>query len=204
MERLKGSVIDTTYRDINLILGGWSLGQQCMVYQFAKIEHARLNYIECNQKELCTELYSGAKDAMKKDGNCIQGIGKTMVLPSSFTGGDRYMHQQYLDSIDLYQRFGHPHVFMTMTTNPNWVEIQDNLVNGESPIDRPDLVARVFKLKKQQLLRDLGTKMIFGKILAQTHSIEFQKQGYPHAHIIIWLDRKNLKHMDAETLDKMI
>ena len=68
MERLKGSVIDTTYRDINLILGGWSLGQQCMVYQFAKIEHARLNYIECNQKELCTELYSGAKDAMKKDG----------------------------------------------------------------------------------------------------------------------------------------
>ena len=141
---------------------------------------------------------------MKKDGHCLQGTGKKVVLSSSFTSGDMYMHQQYLDSIALYQRFGHPHVFMTMTTNPNWVEIQDKLVNGESPLDRPALVARVFKLKKQQLIRDLGTEMRFGKLLARTHSIEFQKRGYLHAHIIIWLDREYLKHMDAVTLDKII
>ena len=110
---------------------------------------SRINYIECNQKELWAELYSGAKDAMKKDGICLQGIGKKVVLPSSFAGGDRYMHQQYLDSIAFYQRFGRRHVFITMSTNPNPVEIQDNLVNGESPLDRPDLVARVFKLKRQ-------------------------------------------------------
>jgi hypothetical protein len=46
--------------------------------------------------------------------------------------------------------------------------------------------------------------MIFGKLLALTHSIEFQKRGYPHAHIIIWLDCGNLKHVDAVTLNKMI
>ena len=100
------------------------------------------------------------------------------------------MHQQYLDSIALYQRFGHPHLFITMTCNPNWPEIQSNLKPGETALDRTEMVSRVFKQKKQQLIRDLGSEMIFGKLLARTHSIEFQKRGFPHAHIIIWLDRQ--------------
>ena len=83
---------------------------------------------------------------MKSDG--LGKVGKKVVLPSSFTGGDRYMHQQYLDSIALYQRFGRPRFFNTVTTHPNWIEIQENLVNGESPLDRQDLISRVFKLKK--------------------------------------------------------
>ena len=107
---------------------------------------------------MCAEVYSGAKDAMKKsegDGN-VRNVGKRVILPSSFIGGDRYMHQEYLDSIGLYQCYGHPHGFATMTCNPNWHEIQENLRDGETPLDRPDLVACVFKLKKQQLVRDIG------------------------------------------------
>lgn len=46
--------------------------------------------------------------------------------------------------------------------------------------------------------------MIFGKLLAQTHSIEFQKSGYLHTHISVWLDRDNLKHMDAELISMLI
>ena len=30
------------------------------------------------------------------------------------------MHQEYLDSISLYQGYGHPHGFTTITCNPNW------------------------------------------------------------------------------------
>ncbi len=112
------------------------------------------------------------------------------------------MHQQYLDSIGLYQRFGHPHLFITMTCNPDWSEIQENLRPGETALDRPEIVSRVFKLKKQQLIRDLSTEMIFGKLDARTHSIEFQKRGFPHAHIIIWLHDKN--HMSSEEIDKII
>jgi hypothetical protein len=78
-----------------------------MVDQFAKTELSRLNYIEYHQKELRAEIYSGAKDAMKSDG--LGKVGKKVVLPSSFTGGNRYMHRQYLHSIALYQRFGRPH-----------------------------------------------------------------------------------------------
>ena len=73
-----------------------------------------------------------------------------------------------------------------MTCNSNWREIQENLKDGETSLDRPDLVAHVFKLKKQQLIKDLGIVMMFGKMIARTHSIEFQKRGFPHMHIIFW------------------
>ena len=111
------------------------------------------------------------------------------------------MHQQYLDSIALYQRFGHAHYFITMTTNPNWTEIPENLVNGESSPDGLDLVSRVFKPKKQQLIKYLASEMIFGKLLARTHFIDFQKRGYPHVRIIVWLDMDCVRHLGPETID---
>ena len=86
-----------------------------------------------------------------------------------------------------------------MTCNPSWPEIQENLKHGETPLDRPDLVACGFKLKKQQLIRDLGIEMIFGKMIARTHSIEFQKRGFPHMRIIFCLEEGS--HMTPKELD---
>ena len=40
-----------------------------------------------------------------------------------------------------------PDLFITMTCNPHWDEIKTQL-NGASVQDRTDLVARVFKQKK--------------------------------------------------------
>ena len=66
-------------------------------------------------------MYSGLQDAMNRDDEGSTGV--KVILPSSFTGGDRYMHQQYLDSMALFQRFGRPHFFIPMTFNPDWLEI---------------------------------------------------------------------------------
>ena len=44
------------------------------------------------------------------------------------------------------------HLLITTTTNPSWPEIKDNLLPGQDPQDRPDIVARVFRLKVQKLL----------------------------------------------------
>jgi hypothetical protein len=201
MDQVKGPDADSE-RVVNPILYGRSLGQQFMVDQFAKVELSRLMYIENHQKELRAEIYSGAKDAMKSDGKGLSEVGKKVILPSSFTSGSRYMHQQYLDAIALYQRYGHPHLFITMTCNPFWPEIQENLKEGETALDRPDLVARVFKLKKQQLIKDLASEMIYGKLNARTHSIEFQKRGFPHMHIICWFAGRT--HLTEEELDRII
>ena len=94
----------------NPILRGRSLGQQYIVDQFAKSELGRCRYVELHQKELRAEVYNGAKDAMKSNAD-LSSVRKRVILPSSFTGGERYMHQQSLDFIALYQTFGHPHFF---------------------------------------------------------------------------------------------
>ena len=74
MERVKGDKSAGGKKVVNPILRGRSLRQQYMVDQFAKTDLSRLSYIECHQKELQAEIYSGAKDAMKSDG--LGKVGK--------------------------------------------------------------------------------------------------------------------------------
>ena len=57
----------------------------------------------------------------------------------------------------------------------------------QKPQDRPDLVARVFKLRKDQLIKDLTKHHIFGQCVAHLWVIELQKRRLPHAHILIIL-----------------
>ena len=64
-----------------------------------------------------------------------------------------------------------------------------------SPADRPDIVARVFRLKLKELCEELYKDGIFGVAVAHLHVVEFQKRGLPHAHILIILaERDRLEH----------
>ena len=58
---------------------------------------------------------------------------------------------------------------------------------GEKAQDRPDLVARVFKLKKDKLMKDIVFGKVLGRVPAYLWVIEFQKRGLPHAHILVIL-----------------
>ena len=78
-------------------------------------------------------------------------------------------------------------MFLTFTCNPKWQEITENLHDGEMPINRPDLLARVFKLKLKELLEDITVHHVLGKVVAKIHVIEFQKRGLPHCHLLIHL-----------------
>jgi hypothetical protein len=72
---------------------------------------------------------------------------------------------------------------ITMTCNPEWPEIVSQLRPGQTAADIPMVVARVFKARLDQLLQLLRTK--FGDVIYSIRVIEFQKRGFPHAHIII-------------------
>ncbi len=85
----------------------------------------------------------------------------------------------------LIRAHGFPDYFITMTANPKWPEITRELLHGQSAVDRPDLVARVFKLKLAELLKDLTERGVLGKHRAHTYVVEFQKRGLPHAHILL-------------------
>lgn len=113
------------------------------------------------------------------------------------------MHQIYQDSMAIAREFHKVDLFITMTCNPHWPEVTRELQPGQKPEDRPDLLARVFKMKKEALLDDIVKNGIFGRVVAYVYTIEFQKRGLPHMHALIWL-RDEDKIRTPEDVDSCI
>ena len=55
-----------------------------------------------------------------------------MILPASYIGGPRNMRQNFQDSMAVVRDKGKPDLFITMTCNPNWKEIKDQLLRSNS------------------------------------------------------------------------
>src|SRR6266436_9307868 len=104
----------------------------------------------------------------------------------SFSGGTRHMQQQLQDALAINCYFGGGDLFITMTANPSWPEITDALLEGQTTSDRPDLVVCVFHAKLKSLIKDFR-QGIMGDMAGYLYTIEYQKRGLPHAHIIIFL-----------------
>ncbi|PWZ32213.1 60S ribosomal protein L2, mitochondrial [Zea mays] len=147
----------------NPILHGKRLFQQFAVDTYIKIESSRLDFIRKNQDRLRADLYQGLVDSMLDGDIRAEKVGKRTVLSPSFIGGPRDMRRRYMDAMALVRKFGKPDIFLTMTCNPNWDEIRTELLLGQTPQDRPDLVVRVFHAKLQELKHRLTKHDILGK-----------------------------------------
>lgn len=66
--------------------------------------------------------------------------------------------------MSMVTRFGKPDLFLTMTSNPDWLEIRENLYQHQTASDRPDLVTRVFNMKLKELIHDVVVEKIFGAV----------------------------------------
>lgn len=97
------------------------------------------------------------------------------------------MNELYQDSMSIVREYGRPSLFITMTTNTQWDEIQVELLPGQTANDRPDVIVRVFSLKLRQLISEIKDSKIFGDLNGITWTVEFQKRGLPHAHILVFL-----------------
>lgn len=93
--------------------------------------------------------------------------GQSYILPSSFVGSARYMHQNFLDSLTICRNIGYPSIFLTMTCNPFWDEMKEMMkfLPTSNPEDYPDIIARVFKLKVEQMYDIVKNKSFFGKCI---------------------------------------
>lgn len=185
----------------NHILKCRQLFHQYIVDMYVKIETERLLYIRLNQTKLRSEEYIHLRDAVINDGNVNPSeLGKLIILPATFTGSPRHMHEYAQDALTYVRAYGRPDLFITFTCNPMWDEITELLLNGQSSSDRHDLSARVFKQKLKSLM-DLITKHhVFGETRCWMYSVEWQKRGLPHAHILIWLIEK----LPTDKIDKVI
>ena len=124
-------------------------------------------------------------------------------MPSSFNGSPISLKQNFLDSMTIVQKYGKPKLFITITCNPKWQEISQNLGDFKTAIDRPDIVAKVFNQEVEILLEDGNKKGIFGKCIAYTYVIEFQNRSLPHMHMLLFIDKDN-KVSNADCVDTII
>ncbi|CAH9118153.1 unnamed protein product, partial [Cuscuta epithymum] len=180
------------------------LFQQFIVDGYTLVESARLRYVRANQQQLRCEMYKGLNDAFLRGENDSRTQGKRIVLPPTFTGGARYMIQNYQDAMAICRWAGYPDLFITFTCNPRWPEI-DRFLNPKNlkSEDRPDVISRVFKIKLNGLIKDLRMNKAFGNVRGVVYTIEFQKRGLPHAHILLWLCSAD-KLPSPDDIDKVI
>ena len=68
------------------------------------------------------------------------------------------MIQRFQDAMSLVQKIEKLNLFIIMTCNPGWEEIQNELLPAQTAQDHPDLLARVFKLKFEELKDDIVVK----------------------------------------------
>ncbi|XP_042939420.1 uncharacterized protein LOC122274451 [Carya illinoinensis] len=187
----------------SILLVSGRLLQQFVVDMYIKIETSRLDYFRSNQQHIRSELYQGIVDSISVGETNASRIGKRIILPSSFIGGPRDMQKRYMEAMTLVQRYGKPDIFLTITCNPNWKEISAELKPHEETQNRPDLIARVFKAKLEELKDQLFKWEIFGKVSAYVYVIEHQKRGLPHAHFLIIL-RRDWKLYAPESFDQIV
>jgi hypothetical protein len=173
----------------NHILKCRQLFHQYIVDMYAKIETERLLFVRLNQTKLRSEQYVHLRDAFVNDGN-TNNVGTLTILPSSYTGSPRHMHEYAQDAIVYVRLYGRPDLFITFTCNPAWDDIQQLLLPGQSPVDRHDITARVFRQKLKSLINFIVHLKVFGSVRCWMYSVEWQKRGLPHAHILIWLYNK--------------
>jgi hypothetical protein len=171
---------------------GAALFQQFIVDIWLSVEMHRLEYYYYNQHKLRADLYDTARRELLGDRN-VATTGRRIVLPATFPGGVRHMQQAYQDSMAIVRTLGKPGYFITFTANPHWDEIQAELLTDDhgtkmqTERDRPDLVARVFKMKHDQLMHDLKVNKVLGQYVAYVSVIEYQKRGLPHSHTLLWV-----------------
>ena len=181
------------------------LMQQYAVDGWYRVDSGRLLWQKNNQGTLRAEKYQGVLDALRaNDQNIdVDDLGRRVILSPTFYGGPRWYQQRYQDAMAIVRHYGKPDLFVTMTCNPNWPEIQNSLNPGETAAERPDLCARVFHQKYKQLLDDLTNKNVMGVNLAHCLTIEFQKRGLPHCHILLILAAED-KPKTPEKIDKLV
>ncbi|TKR63210.1 hypothetical protein L596_027067 [Steinernema carpocapsae] len=134
-------------------------------------------------------------------------IGKVFMPPNTWPGSRPYMQNKYANLKTIVDQLGGRITwFITFTGNSSWPEIANNLDHRRDEsnawIHNALLVCRVFNAKFNQLMHDVCKLHFLGKgkivrcsfsylrfcFSGRGYSIEFQKRGMPHAHILIVLE----------------
>nr|XP_009792308.1 PREDICTED: uncharacterized protein LOC104239379 [Nicotiana sylvestris] len=164
--------------DEDEILHTGRLFQQYSVDEYIKLETQRLDFVVFNQDLFRMSVLQGLLDVLRLGERDASNVGKQTFLPNSFIGGPRDIRQRYMDAIVLVQHFGKLDLFITMTCNSSWIEIEEHLSSSDEAQNRSDLISRVFRAKIEELKTDILKRNIFGKVVAFMYTVK-KNEAYP-------------------------
>jgi hypothetical protein len=112
------------------------LGCEYLCDVYSRVEEQHLQYIR--SERINQAKHSQAADDKQGDVH--------FELPASFVQSRAWASEKTADALALAHRWGKPSLFMTMTMNVRWPEIQSRLQPGQTAYDIPIIVIRVFHL----------------------------------------------------------
>ena len=146
------SMISHRSRIFNTVLHGGPLTQQYLVNAYVNMEGHRIRFITKNQASLHVAKYQGLMNYLNTRAERVNyTIGNVVILPSTFIGSPRAMKQAYQDALAIGSKFGRPRYFLTFTCKPKRTEIIENIPEFHFASDHPEIVAKVFRLKLNEL-----------------------------------------------------
>jgi len=155
------------YRGDHMRMMSGRLHQEYICTAYAKVEDSRLRWLRDNQKVLRRAPWSVFEQAYSehRQHETRFEAGREILLGKSFMGGPGDVRQRYEDGMAVCAALNVPYGLFTMTANPQWAEIQQSLPYGAKAEDHPEIIARVFKQKVDELIKDLTKRQVFGKCL---------------------------------------
>lgn len=170
------------------------LTNEYLVDMFSRNLDCRLSFIRQNQNRVRQE------DAVLMGEQNVPDT-ENVYLPATFLGSWRWASSQISDCLAIAAALGGPTFFITITCNSEWEEIKSRQGIGQDHTDIPIDVVRVFKRKLTLFERALSTMFpnSGGQIYA-IHSVEFQKRGLPHAHILTKFRRDCVTPEDIDSV----
>ena len=127
---------------------------------------------------------------IRKYNSCFQmtSFGAQIENPDQFMSTFKVKGQIYHRAGSLLPFSGENHKFLQLYFISD--EILQLLLQGQSAVHRHDITARVFRQKLKSLINYIVKLEGFGSVRCWMYSVEWQKRGLPHAHILIWLHKK--------------
>jgi hypothetical protein len=204
------------------------LGQLYLVDMTSRVIDFRLHFQKMNAAHFHggQDLHGGAQDedAVEHDNPNRAEYGRAPSGPSylsqSMHGSRRHLREKARDALAIVSEYDHPTLFITLTCNPLWPEIQEMLLPGQVAFDRPDIVCRVFKARLDAFMHNLRNGKYFDdfetspsgehirivrrSVIYELHVIEYQHCGLPHAHIVLKLMNTPNFRTDGEAVSAWI
>ena len=140
---------------------------------------------EMNDEEVERVLNENNEEFVDPERSTNNNSNQT-YLAESFTGSPRHLRSNAIDAMTIVSELGESTAFVTATFNPNWPELKERLLQGQTIYDRPDVACQVFKARLTALVHNIKHGKYFGrrKTIYFLYVIEYLFRGLPHAHMV--------------------